>query len=189
MNIIFRNEYRVEAELTSQELDSFGITYDELDYGNIETRRVLWNITEEIRNICGAEINLSGRLLIEVIKINEGLVRICFSRISHAGEDDKSIKQLVKSENEPVIAEFSDFEYVIDSLMLLDKDTPSSFYEKNGKYRLILHLPCDKKEKLLLRIPEFSEVVSDSFTEKARSEEMWNCIIEDFAVRKLNEAF
>ncbi|MBE6790294.1 MAG: adaptor protein MecA [Clostridia bacterium] len=189
MNIIFRNEYRVEAEITDEELDSFGVTYEELDYGNIETRRVLRNIAEKIRMLSGAEINFSGRLLIEVIKERSDLFRICFSRLSNKNGDDKSVKQLVKSENEPVVAEFSDIEDVLLSLPLFERDTLSSLYEKNGKYRLIAYLPGEKKERLLLRISEFSEVMPEGLTEKARCEELWSCIIEGSALSKLNEVF
>ena len=36
MNVTIRNEYRVEAVLTSDELNEYGITYEEIDYKNID---------------------------------------------------------------------------------------------------------------------------------------------------------
>ncbi len=189
MNIILRNEYRVEAQLSLSELNALGITYDELDYGNIETRRVLWLLAEKIRNSCGFGINFSGRLLIEVIKENENCFRICFSELSDKTSDEKSVKQLVKSENTPVVAEFEDIEAIISGLNFLENADGSSLYEKDGKYRLVLSVSQSEKQKLFLRLQEFSEILPEPLLENARCEELWNCIVKNDAVKKLTEAF
>lgn len=189
MNIIVRNEYRVEAQLSAEELRAYGITYEELDYKNIETRRVLWLLSEKIRSTYGIGINFSGRLLIEVIKEKEDMIRICFSQLSDSLSDEKSVKQLVKSENTPVVAEFSDIEAVLSLLFFVREEFSASFYEKSGKYRLVFNVAQNEKEKLVTQLCEFSEILSFPQLENARCKEHWNCIIENDAVKKLTEAF
>ena len=73
MNFLIRNEYRAEIILSSTELESYGITYEEIDYGNIETRRLLWTLKSEVQKRFGYTLPLSGRLLIEVIKEQESI--------------------------------------------------------------------------------------------------------------------
>lgn len=189
MNITVRNEYRVEAELTADELRIYGITYEQFDYKNIETRRVLWSLLDEIRRLYGISLSLSGKLLIEVIKESEDKYRICFSSLPPHGNDLKSVKQLIKSENTPVVAEFCCFEDVLSAALNTEYYDSCSLFEKNGKYRLIFYVPSKEKTELLGKICEFAELSENPSLEKARCEELWNCIITDDAVKKLISAF
>ena len=188
MNIFVKNEYRVEVELSAEELVSYGITYEEIDYRNIETRKLLWSLTEEIRISCGINIKLSGRLLIEVLREKESSVRICFSSLS-ASLDDASVRQLIKTENTPVIAQFSDFEEMLQAAAELDKDLESRLYESNGKYRLVLCADEEMREAVSFCICEFGEILENSTAEAARSEEMWSLILAPNAVKILTEVF
>ncbi|MBR3766927.1 MAG: adaptor protein MecA [Clostridia bacterium] len=189
MNITVRNEYRVEAELTADELKIYGITYEQFDYKNIETRRVLWSLLDEIRRLYGISLSLSGKLLIEVIKESEEKYRICFSSLPPHGNDLKSVKQLIKSENTPVVAEFCCFEDVLSAALNTECYDSCSLFEKNGKYRLIFYVPSKEKTELLGKICEFAELPENPSLEKARCEEMWKCIITEDAVKKLISAF
>lgn len=189
MNVLIRNDYRIEAELTATELDEYGITYEEIDYANIETRRVLWALLDKIRNTYGISLSLSGKLLIEVIKESDEKIRICFSVLPPHGCDGKSVKQLVKSENRPVIAEFSELEDVLSLVTHISGDIPSVLYEKNGKYRLMLYTQPEEKNRITGKVCEFSLICENIALEKARCEEMWHCIIPGFAVKRLKTAF
>ena len=42
------------------------ITYEALDYSNIETRRVLWTLLDEARRVAGTNISLSDRAAQEI---------------------------------------------------------------------------------------------------------------------------
>ena len=64
LNITVKNEYRVEAEISADEMEQLGISYGELDYSSVETRRFLWSVIEEIRGD-GIDVDMSGRVLIE----------------------------------------------------------------------------------------------------------------------------
>lgn len=191
MNVTVRNEYRVEAVLTSDELKEYGITYEEIDYKNIETRRVLWTVLDKIRQRYGVNVSLAGKLLIEVIRESGNSVRLCFSSLPPHGSDEKSVKQLVKTENLPLLAEFVCFEDVLSALMSTEEmETEASvLYEKDGKYRMLFYCNADIKAVLYAILCEFSYVADASVAERARCEEHWNCIIPENAVKRLMTAF
>lgn len=189
MNVLVRNEYRVEVSISPAELKHYGITYEELDYKNIETRRVLWALTEEIRKLYGYNISLSGKMLIEVIKENRDSLKICFSTLSDKDKDCASIKQLVKNELSPVIAEFDSFEEMLEAISTLTSDTESSLYEKDGKYRLLFPSDEQKKKEIILLLCEFSRIYENSSLETARSREMWKLLASPFAVNRLTGTF
>ena len=189
MNFLIRNEYRAEIILSSTELESYGITYEEIDYGNIETRRLLWTLKSEVQKRFGYTLPLSGRLLIEVIKEQESSIRICFSGIPGKTEDEHSVKQLVKSLSGTVIAEFTDFEDMLFAVSLLDGNTESSLFEKNGKYRILFSPDEKEREELIFCLCEFSEIWESSLIKEATCREMWHMLAENNAVSLLHGLF
>lgn len=184
MNVHVRNEYRVEVGLSSEELEGYGITYEEIDYGNIETRRLLWSLTEEIRQKNGINIKLSGKLLIEVMKDTDNSVTICFSSLPDKSTDAASLKQLIRSSVKPVIAEFQNFEELMCAVNHITSDTEGCLYERNGKYRLLLSANESGEALFLPLLYEFGEVYEASAAEAARCEELWRYITND-AVKNL----
>lgn len=189
MNVLVRNEYRVEVILSISELEGYGITYEEIDYRNIETRRMLWALQGEIREKYGYSIKLSGRLLIEVIKDTENSVKICFFYLSPKTKDDLSLKQLIKSECCPVIAEFSDFEEMLQAVSFLGSSLNSRLFEKNGKYRILFSVKEEEKEELILCLCEFAEIFENSPKQTAECCELWNMIADTEAVSRLQSLF
>lgn len=189
MNFLIKNEYRTEITLSSRELADYGITYEELDYGNIGTRRLLWALQGEVKRSYGYTIPLSGKVLIEVIKEQEDCIRICFSSLDAKSADGSSVKQLVKSCACPVIAEFSDLEEMLFAASLLTAEIKSSLFEKNGKYRLLFSPSSEKREELILCLCEFSEILESSPRETAECSESWNIIAESNAISCLHRLF
>ena len=51
MKITAENDRCLSVELTGDDMRKLDITYEELDYANIETRRVLWTLLDEARRI------------------------------------------------------------------------------------------------------------------------------------------
>ena len=189
MNFLIRNEYRTEIILSSTELESYGITYEEIDYGNIETRRLLWTLRGEIHKRFGYTIPLAGKILIEVMKEQGNDIRICFSSVPERPADGHSVKQLVKSSSGPVIAEFSDLEDMLFASSLLDGNIKSSLFEKNGRYRILLSPAEDKKDEVIFCLCEFAEVCENAPARAAACSEMWNMIAKNNAVSILHGLF
>ncbi len=189
MKVVFPNDFRAEAWLSSSELDGYGISYEEIDYGNIETRRFLWSVAGDMSSISGVRVPLSGKLLIEVIKDGSDLYKICFSSLGAPFCDNKSVKQLVKSEKEQIVAEFADFEHIIKCLAGLKKIEETALFENNGRYRMIFNGLASDMQDVLDAVCEFSDILPLSGAQLAQCKEKWSCIIPDNAVKKLSEYF
>ncbi len=189
MNLTVRNEYRIEAVLSSDELKSYGITYEEIDYKNIETRRVLWTLLDDIRKNYGVSVCFSGKMLIEVIKESREKCRICFTVLPPHDEDVKSVKQLVKSETQPLIIQFRDFEELLSAINGIDGIDRSALYELNGKYRLIFFDVHSRKSQLINQLCEYGDELKEPFLSLAKCRECWNEIEGERAIEKLRKAF
>lgn len=63
---------RFAVELTSEDLKKLNITFEEMDYGSIETRRVIWTLLDEARKTLHCDIDPSGRMIIEAVPLPDG---------------------------------------------------------------------------------------------------------------------
>ncbi len=189
MNLTVRNEYRVEAVLNTEELKAYGITYEEIDYKNIDTRRVLWSLLDDIRNKHGISLCFSGKMLIEVIKEGKDKIRLCFTVLTPRDEDGKSVKLLVKSEEQPFIMQFNDFEELLSAIQMLEGSEDSALYENKGKYRLVFFHAHDQKIRLNNRLCEYGEEITNPLLSLAECTEHWNEIVKEGAVERLRKAF
>ena len=91
MKINAVNEYRVEVELDADEMARLGLTYDSMDWEDIDTRRALWSLAGMLRRE-GVGVSLSGRTLIEAQKLPDG-VRLCFTGLPKGGPSRLRIKK------------------------------------------------------------------------------------------------
>lgn len=66
------DSYRIAVELTCEDLKELNITFEEMDYGNIETRRVIWTLLDKARKTLHCDIDPSGRMLIEAVPMPDG---------------------------------------------------------------------------------------------------------------------
>lgn len=46
MKILAPAENRITIELSARDMDALNITYEQMDYSNIETRRVVWTLLD-----------------------------------------------------------------------------------------------------------------------------------------------
>ena len=102
MKIEAIGEEKILVALSDKDLTELDITYDEMDYSNIETRRVIWTILDEAKRSLGKSIDTDGRILIEVTPSDDGGCIMCFTTMP--GTDYKSKKKLImKKEAEPIL--------------------------------------------------------------------------------------
>ncbi|MBO5410219.1 MAG: adaptor protein MecA, partial [Clostridia bacterium] len=72
MNIQSPAEDKIIVDLTKQDMLELEITYEEMDYSTIETRRVIWTLLDEAGKALGREFDPSRRMIIEAMPKNEG---------------------------------------------------------------------------------------------------------------------
>ncbi len=78
------SDEKISVTLTENDMRDFDITYDELDYSNIETRRVIWTILDEAARVLGKRVNIENRLLIQAAPTDDGGCFLEFTQLPEA---------------------------------------------------------------------------------------------------------
>lgn len=115
MKIESSGEEKITVALSSEDMRELDITYDEMDYSNIETRRVIWTILDKARLSLGRSVNPEDRLLIEVSPLENGGCILSFTAFPPS--DSKAKKRTVmKKDNEPLLLIPIDLNAYLDML-------------------------------------------------------------------------
>ena len=151
MDIMVKNEYRVEVALTEDELDGLGVRFEELDYGNVETRRALWTLVGELRDR-GVEVRLAGKVLIEAEKTAAGCL-LAITVLPPRGDDAPSVRQLVRAPRLPAVFTAPQKEALIRPAALLGPGVKSDLFGCRGAWVLCVEDACS--ETALLEAEEY----------------------------------
>lgn len=171
MKIEANGEEKISVTLTKTDMCDLDITYDDMDYGNIETRRVIWTILDEAKKILGKPIHIDSRMLIQVSPAEDGGCLLQFTKL-HEEIDNHKRRLIMKKEAEPLLFCPFDVDSFIDSIDVL-KSSPSLYksfenYNCDEKYYMVIFpVPCCS-EKLSFALCEYGEVSSDARKEIAR---------------------
>ena len=162
MKIEAIGEEKILVALSDKDLLELDITYDEMDYSNIETRRVIWTILDEAKRSLGKPLDTEGKILIEVTPSDDGGCIMCFTAMPSA--DYKSRKKLVmKKEIEPLFFKALDEDAFLDTRELLKPltDLYKSFhiylYKKNIYF--VIYPEISKADKIAYILSDFGDVL------------------------------
>ncbi len=161
MKIEAIGEEKILVALSDKDLNELDITYDEMDYSNIETRRVIWTILDEAKRSLGKPIDTEGKILIEVTPSDDGGCVMCFTTMP--ATDYKSKKKLImKKEAEPILFKAMDENAFLDTLSAL-KCTPDAYKSfdlfsfKNSIY-FVIYPKLTSTERLTYILSDFGDV-------------------------------
>ena len=160
MKIEADGEEKIAVTLTERDMQDFDITYDEMDYSNIETRRVIWTILDEAKRVLGKPINIDNRLLIQVSPGEDGGCIMHFSQLNDSHTHQKK-RLIMKKDAEPVVFCAFDCNAFIDALRLIElspSGASSEFFTSGKEYYAIIHPTTGQTERLLTQLCEFGEV-------------------------------
>ncbi len=162
MKIEANGEEKIAVTLSDEDMHELDITYDEMDYSNIETRRVIWTILDEAKRVLGKSINTDGRLLVQVSPADDGGCLMLFTQMPL--QESKNKKRLImKKDAEPILFRAFDSNAFVDCLHLLKKapQTMKNFelFEFNNNFYIIIYPK-----------PTFSEIIEFSLCEFGESE-------------------
>lgn len=164
MKIIAQTDNRICIELTREDMEELDITYDELDYANIETRRVLWTLLDEARHELGRNICLTQRLLIEAVPDHDGGCSIFFT-VMEQTEGKNQSKQLIKGIRQRIVCTSDKIDNIgklSKALSGLGGILKSELYGNGGKYRLIIQMESVFTGDINAVICEFCDIEDDS---------------------------
>lgn len=161
MKIEAIGEEKILVALSDKDMNELDITYDEMDYSNIETRRVIWTILDEAKRALGKSIDTDGRILIEVTPADDGGCIMCFTTMP--ATDYKSRKKLImKKEAEPILFKAIDEDAIFDTLNVLKCtfDAYKSFelFSFNKSIYFIIYPKVTSTDKITYILSDFGEV-------------------------------
>ncbi len=160
-------ENKIRVDLTKSDLEGFNITYDELDYSDVKTKRVIWTLLDEAKKTLGQELNISGRLTAEVCEKKNGGCVIFFTLSKEAyAEPPVSLKK----EKEALIFKAANENAFIDAAVLLREYSKFPSFNADcfcfhGKYFIAAFFSYEISEKIEALLSEFGDITSKSETE------------------------
>lgn len=176
MKINSPNKAKIIVELTCDDMQELDITYDNMDYSNIETRRVIWTILDKARKVLCRDIDPSGKMTIETIPLDTGGCVIFFT-VNDTGECIRNI--IARNED---VYEFDSLDNVLDLYASMKEDFPigNLYTDNRGKFRLVT--PTDERIKTKLKFREFSHPCREGKLAAEITKEHWHLKSVNFGI-------
>lgn len=176
MKINSPNKAKIIVELTSDDLRELDITYESMDYANIETRRVIWTLLDKARQELHRDIDPSGKMTIETIPLDSGGCVIFFTV-----NDTSECVRAVINQNEEVY-EFDSLDNVIDLYASMKEDFPvgNLYADNKGKFRLIT--PTDERFGAKIKLYEYSHPCREGKLAAEITKEHWHLKSVNFGI-------
>lgn len=175
MNIHLISKNKFIAELSEKDMNELDITYEEMDYSNIETRRVIWTVIDKIRETSGFDIDPSGNLLIEAVADSEGGCVLCFTIPERRKGLPSAKAPVLKKNRGSVIYEFESMDSLLDMMKTVDNNSFSGrckIFRLNEKVRIIMpKLPSQNDKKA---IEEYGRFIGQDDFISAYTSEHWS---------------
>lgn len=162
--IISQTDNRICIKLTREDMAELDITYEELDYSNIETRRVLWTLLDEARHELGKNIYLTQKMLIEAVPDNEGGCTIYFT-VTDEKSAKNGKKQLVKLTGARIICSSDNIDNMGELAKVLSmcgKISKSELFTDGSRYRMIIRPDLSISESIESVVCEFCDICDDT---------------------------
>lgn len=175
MRIDSPSENKIIVELSGSDMRELDITYEEMDYSSIETRRVIWTVLDAAGKYLGRDLDLSRKMSIEAYPSPSGGCTLSFTMLGRKPAHGTPV--MIKPDTSLTIG-FDSASALMDSVKGLtpgEASGESSLYELNGKYRLIITSP----EHIRSFAARFSEYRCNIFRDRGTrllTEEHWNRI-------------
>lgn len=171
MKIEANGDEKLTVALSHEDMHELDITYDEMDYSNIETRRVIWTILDKARLSLGRSIDPEGRLLIEVSPLDDGGCVLYFTSLpAYDGKTKK--RTIMKKDDEPLMFRPLSEDAYIDSLVLLksksDELRSYTCYRLDGTLSTVIYPKPTYSSAVSFMLGEFGEVSVCRCSEAAR---------------------
>ena len=175
MNIHSTGKNKIIVELSKEDMNELDITYEEMDYSRIETRRVIWTILEKVRVVTGKDIDPTSNLLIEATADSGGGCVLSFT-VNEKQRLNECRRNLRLTKNDDsVIYEFDGADALLDMIKNVGGENitkPNRLFRNKNKYRLVLDkLPCADDKKI---IEEFADCVGRDDFSLAFTLEHWD---------------
>ena len=164
-------EERIAVTLTEADMQDLDITYEEMDYSNIETRRVIWTILDEAKRVLGKNIDIDHRLLVQVSPADCGGCIIRFTQ-SNTKCNISGKRLIMKKDCEPLLFRAIDSDAFIDCLEVLremkSRAQSIELFRCNDDYYAVIQPDTACSETIITRLCEYGDISPSKKTEVCR---------------------
>lgn len=159
LKIELLDDKTVKVVLSNSDMMNFNLTYDEMDYKNPETKRVILTLVERIKKEVQIDIS-SGKLFIEAFPYADGGCILYVNLIDINNKSRPNAKRYKASFDTPIIYSFND----IDALGHMSKRMlqryshiilKNSLYHYKEKYFLFIYTYFKMDEQLSYILNEY----------------------------------
>lgn len=178
-------ENRIIVELSAQDMLELDITYEEMDYSTIETRRVIWTVLDAAGKALGREFDPSKKMIIEAMPHSSGGCTLCFTLPDC---NVRTRKPLLRKQPASIICDFFSLDNLYraaECFRSSEAVAQSSLYEDSGVYRLIVYSPFEIFS-LMQYFGEFGKCRKSSALEEEFTREHWHLLAACNALEKLS---
>ncbi len=187
MNIETPQEDKIIVELSGEDMTELDITYEDMDYSKIETRRAIFTILDKARHALNRDIDPSGKMLIEVLPKPSGGCIICFTVLGKEVRPSGFHNMLkIRKDTPTVTYEFDSLKALTECAERIRKsyiDLRSSLYSLDGIYRLVVSSEDLPSAKNLLS--EYAFVCRESPLFYEAMNEHWKLLADGNAIEMM----
>ena len=156
------------VELSRTDMEQLDITYDQMDYSNIETRRVIWTILDRVRQSTGRDVDPSGNLMIEAAPDSAGGCFLMFT----VPVSKKNIGTVISKNSGSQIFEFENADNLLDMLSAVGNKIPDlRFFTDGRKFRA--EIPSEHAAAKHRIIEEYGRFIGKDSLTAAATHEHW----------------
>lgn len=186
MNIEIMGQKMVKVTLTDNDLKQYHISYDKLDYNNAETRRVVYELIQLIRENTTVDLS-SKKILVETFRAKNGGCIFYISANLDIIAYAKPISKNSSGFNTPLIFEFSNFDNLCSACKHLYKMynhiiLKSNLFVNNQNYVLTLYTYFKQDDKIINLATEYGEYFGQGDLKNALIAEHSDIIIKNNAI-------
>lgn len=154
--------------LSRDDLVRLDITYESMDYSDIETRRVIWTILDRIRKITGCDIDPSGNLIIEASPDGSGGCLLMLAVPASRAD----MGTVISKSNPTRVFEFRNSDDLLDAMSATGLDRSTCRIFTDGK-KFRAELPNEKAVIFRHVLEEFGTFAGNDSLVIATTHEHW----------------
>ena len=174
------------VELTGDDMKDLNITYEQMDYADVETRRVIWTVLSRANRTLGRAFDATGRLTVEAMRRGADGCLLLFTREMLP---PRPKRYLLRQNAACLTAQFASFDAVFacaEALCFSGVKAESGLYRLHDSYRLLLRQKAGAS-RLRQCLNEFGAVVGENEAVALHTAEHWRCLVEKNALEALTQ--
>lgn len=191
MEIELLENSSIKIRLTKEDLEHLNISLEELDYANIETRRVIWTLLDAARYELKIDIDPSEQMLIEVIPNKTGGCSIYIT-----GLESRTGKLVRRPGRKNMKPQFFDFDgadslmsatYALRSIVNSGNQLSELYRMDSDGYRLLVYPDSEVSAGLWAVLSEYCLNRGDGHVAAAFTREHGELIAGGDAIGKISK--